>query len=163
MRPSPPSPDDALALLHFAFREIVKGPDAVLAARGLGRLHHRILYMCRRNERLAVHDLLAVLEITKQALHRPLEELVRQGLVDKTRDPADGRARRLVLTARGRDLERRLSEPQRRAFARAFAAAGPAGAASWAIAMRALADGKSEASLLRRTGAAGAGIVVDAP
>ena len=147
MRPSAPSPDDALALLHFAFREIVREPDAILAARGLGRLHHRILYMCRRNEGLAVHDLLAILEISKQALHAPLEQLVRRRLVDKVRDPEDGRTRRLVLTARGRALERRLSEPQRRAFARAFAEVGAAGAASWATAMRELANGKSEASL----------------
>lgn len=148
MPAAPPTADDALALLHFGFREIVREPDAILSARGLGRLHHRILYMCRRNEALAVHDLLAVLEITKQALHGPLEELVRQGLIDKARDPADGRTRRLVLTARGRALERQLSDPQRRAFTRAFAEVGLAGATSWAIAMRSLASGKSEASLL---------------
>jgi len=54
-----------------------------------------------------------LLEISKQALHRPLLDLARMGLVTKSRDATDGRLRIIVLTAAGRSLERRLSEPQR--------------------------------------------------
>lgn len=142
----PPTPDDALADLHFAFREIVREPDAVLATRGLSRMHHRVLYMCRRNEGLTVNALCDVLEISKQALHRPLLDLARSGLVTKSRDAVDARRRVVVLTAAGRALERRLSEPQRAAFARAFKRVGDAGAARWAEVMHELAGGKSESS-----------------
>jgi DNA-binding MarR family transcriptional regulator len=104
--------------------------------------------MCRRHPRITVQELLSVLEITKQALHGPLEELVERKLVDKVRDPADGRTRRLVLTGRGRELEERLSAPQRAAFAGAFDAVPSSGVAAWAAVMRELAGGKSEGSLL---------------
>ena len=142
--------DDALALLHFGFREIVREPDAVLAERGLARLHHRILYMCRRNAGPTIADLLALLGITKQAMNRPLRELVEQRLVESTADAGDRRSRRLRLTPAGKALEFRLSETQRRAFARAFREAGGGGTRGWATVMRSLANGRSELSLTGR-------------
>jgi DNA-binding MarR family transcriptional regulator len=143
-----PTTDDALALLHFAFREVVREPDTLLAARGLGRVHHRLLYMCRRHQGLTVNGLCSVLEISKQALHRPLAELVAEGLVKKAFDTNDGRRRIVTLTAAGRAFERKLSEPQRAAFDRAFSELGRTAASHWADVMRVLANGKDEASLL---------------
>jgi DNA-binding MarR family transcriptional regulator len=129
--------DEPLALLHFGFRAVVRGPDAVLAERGLGRVHHRILFFVARTSP-TVGDLLATLGISKQALHRPLQELVRAKLVVARPDADNRRVRRLTLSAAGAALERRLSGQQRRMFTVAFGRAGTAGAQGWRRVMREL-------------------------
>src|SRR4051812_12928203 len=104
------SPDRALAYLHFAFRAVVEKPDRILEKRGLSRVHHRILYFVREHAGVDVGGLLAILGVTKQALHKPLQELVDAQLVSST--PV-GRRRELRLTAKGTALEAQLSGLQR--------------------------------------------------
>jgi DNA-binding MarR family transcriptional regulator len=133
-------PSEPLALLHFAFRAVVKGPDEILARRGLGRVHHRILFFVARFPGCTVSELYATLQITKQALHGPLQALVRAKLVASRADPANGRLRRLSLTPAGAALEERLSGAQRAMFAAVFRQAGPQAAAGWHRVMRALAQ-----------------------
>src|SRR5262249_4942010 len=140
--------------LHFAFREIVLEPDRLLARRRLGRMHHRILYMCRRNAGLSMSEATRILEVSKQALHRPVADLVRAGLIVVEPDARDRRTHRLRTTRAGLELEDRVSGLQRAAFARAFAAVGPSGARAWARVMAELARGKSAAALRDGTVAA---------
>jgi DNA-binding MarR family transcriptional regulator len=127
--------DQALALLHFAFRAIVAEPDAKLAKLGLGRVHHRILFFIKQTPGLRVVDLTATLGVTKQSLNGPLGELVRLGFVDKAADARNLREKQLSLTTRGKALERGLSDPQRRAFAAAFRRAGPGAERAWQTVM----------------------------
>lgn len=131
--------DDAPALLFFAFRALTAEPDQILAERRLGRVHHRILYFIARRPGLRVGELLALLGVSKQALHRPLNALVRQELVEARVPAANRRAKELRLTAAGARLERRLTESQRRRFRRAFSAEGSAAEAAWRDVMRRLA------------------------
>jgi DNA-binding MarR family transcriptional regulator len=69
--------------------------------------------------------LLGILRITKQSLNRVLGQLVRQGFVVQHHGIEDRRQRLLELTAKGRELEQRLSAPQRARVAAAFHQAGP--------------------------------------
>lgn len=133
--------NEPLALLHFGFRTIVKRPDQELERLGLGRVHHRVLFFIARSPGLAVSELTAILDVTKQALHAPLRRLVADGFVQSTANPDDRRERRLALTARGRALEERLSGHQRRLFAAAFKSAGPSAARGFCAVMQRLADG----------------------
>lgn len=137
-RRSDPELDEALELMHFGFRAIIAGPDRVLARRGLGRVHHRILYFTRRNPGISVGDLVNVLGVTKQALHGPLLELERAQLVERTRDPADRRIVRLGLSREGAKLEAQLSGAQREHFARVFREVGPADERGWRAVMQQL-------------------------
>lgn len=139
--------DNALELLHFAFREITLEPDKLLARRGLGRVHHRVLFMCRRNAGLSIGELVQILGVSKQALHRPVGDLSRLRLLSVTPDRTDRRTRRLALTAAGARLEERLTGMQRDAVAAAFACVGREGAAAWAAVMSMLGNGKSAAGL----------------
>jgi len=123
--------DQAQELLFFAFRNLTAEPDRVLAERGLSRVHHRVLYFVRRNPGLGPGDLLRILRVSKQALARPLRELAARGLLLGEAVPENRRRKRLLLTRAGHRFERRISELQRRRFAEAFAASGPAAAASW--------------------------------
>lgn len=121
----------AIELFFFAFRAFTAGPDAILAERGLARLHHRILYFVARRPGQRVSDLLATLGISKQALNAPLRQLLDTHLVIMTTDEQDRRARCLSLSEEGAALEARLSQTQREILAQAFAAESEAAEAGW--------------------------------
>ena len=115
-----------IELLYFAYRDFTAEPDAILAEYGFGRAHHRVIYFVGRNPRITVSDLLAILRITKQSLSRVLGQLVREGFIIQHEGVKDRRQRLLELTPKGVELERRLSESQRKRIARAYREAGAA-------------------------------------
>jgi DNA-binding MarR family transcriptional regulator len=113
-----------MELLFFAYRDFIAEPDALLADYGFGRAHHRVVHFVGRHPQMTVGDLLAILRITKQSLSRVLGQLVRQGFIVQSPGRRDRRQRLLELTPNGREIERRLSEPQRQRLARAYREAG---------------------------------------
>lgn len=117
----------AMELLFFAYRDFTGEPDAILAAQGMGRAHHRVLYFVGADPGMTVSQLLAILKITKQSLARVLGHLVSEGYIDQRTDSEDRRRRLLYLTDKGANLERSLAERQCARIARAFEAAGPEG------------------------------------
>jgi DNA-binding MarR family transcriptional regulator len=135
-RAGPPFPSDAavrqgIELLFFAYRDFTAEPDAILARHGFGRAHHRVVHFVGRHPQLPVGELLAILGITKQSLGRVLGQLVRQGLIIQRPGDRDRRQRLLELTGAGRELERRLSAPQRTRVAAAYRAAGASAVAGF--------------------------------
>jgi DNA-binding MarR family transcriptional regulator len=114
-----------IELLFFAYRDFTAEPDAILARYGFGRAHHRVIHFVGRHPQMTVSELLAILRITKQSLSRVLGQLVRQEFIVQQPGTYDRRQRLLELTAKGRDLERQLSEPQRARVADAYRQAGP--------------------------------------
>ena len=137
-----PDLDEAMELLHFAFRRVIEEPDSLLGDRGYGRLHHRLLYVIGKNRGLAVGELVELLGVTKQAVHAPLRDLIDVGLVEVQRARGDRRVKRLALTATGRRYERRLSRAEHRVIAEAFERAGPAAVEGWRRVMNALGQGR---------------------
>ena len=113
-----------MELLYFAYRDFTAEPDAILAEYGFGRAHHRVIYFVGRNPRITVSDLLNILRITKQSLSRVLGQLVREGFIVQHEGTRDRRQRLLELTQKGVELERRLTESQRKRFAAAYREAG---------------------------------------
>ena len=131
--------NQALEALHFAYRAITSRPDALLAKRGLSRVHHRILYFVARNPGLRMHQLLSILQVSKQSLSAPLRQLVDGRLLQVQTSEEDRRVRCLHLTTRGAALEDKLSSDQRRRFARVFNKVGSKKEAAWRDIMRRLA------------------------
>jgi DNA-binding MarR family transcriptional regulator len=113
-----------IELLFYAYRDFTAEPDAILARYGFGRAHHRVIYFVGRYPKLTVTELLGILRITKQSLSRVLGQLVRQGFIVQKPGPRDRRQRLLELTPQGVELERQLSENQRRRVAKAYREAG---------------------------------------
>ena len=113
-----------IELLFFAYRDFTAEPDAILEQYGFGRAHHRVVHFVGRHPQMTVGELLGILRITKQSLNRVLGQLVRQGFIVQHRGAQDRRQRLLELTDSGRELERRLSEPQRARVAAAYRGAG---------------------------------------
>lgn len=132
--------NDALELMHFAFRAVIARPDEILLQHGLARMHHRILYFVGRNPGVSVNRLLECMKISKQALHGPLRSLVEKGLVAAAPAPGDRRVKQLTLTEAGAQLEDLLSGDQRQRFESAFGRAGSAKEAAWREVMRLLAE-----------------------
>lgn len=131
--------DAAVELTHFGFRAMTARPDALLASRGLSRVHHRILHFVLRLPSPSVTALLRTLGVSKQALNGPLRDLYAQKLISWSRAPGDARVKHLCLTPEGRRLEGRLSALQRAQFAAIFEAEGAPAEAAWRAVMHRLA------------------------
>jgi len=113
-----------IEFLYFAYREFTSGPDSILAKQGLGRAHHRVIYFVGRQQGISVSDLLSTLRITKQSLSRVLGRLVEEGFIRQRPGLRDRRQRLLELTPKGVELERCLTENQRKLLGRAYREAG---------------------------------------
>jgi len=111
-------------MFFLAWRDFSGSVDPVLAARGLGRAHHRALHFIGRQPGLTVTDLLSLLCVTKQSLSRVLAVLVEQELVEQAPGRQDRRQRRLSLTESGVALERLLFDRQRERLITAYREAG---------------------------------------
>lgn len=113
-----------IELIYFGYANMIRGPDAILARRRLGRAHHRALYFIARKPGLAVSDLLKLLAITKQSLSRVLADLIRLELVEQKVGATDRRQRLLRLTEAGARLEAELFDALFQRMADAYRAAG---------------------------------------
>ena len=102
----------AIELMYFAYRTFTKEPDRLLEKRGLNRSHHRILYFVSRHDEVSVGQLLNILQISKQSLNQPLQQLVSMGMVLQKKSPTDKRVKLLRLSAKGRRLEQLLTLSQ---------------------------------------------------
>jgi DNA-binding MarR family transcriptional regulator len=127
-------------LLFHAFSDLFAQGEGVLRKAGLGRAHHRALHFIARNPEISVTDLLAILKITKQSFNRVLNDLLKQGLVERRPAPNDRRMRLLRATTKGNDLVAQLWEAQRPRLARAFREAGPEGVQGFRKVLAALAN-----------------------
>ena len=127
---------EAIELFYFGYRAFTARPDRILARRGLGRVHHRILYFVGRDPGVAVSLLLATLGVSKQALNAPLRRLVEAGLVTARPAAHDRRVRQLRLTAEGERLEAQLTGTQMRQLQAAFAEVGAGAEARWRETMK---------------------------
>jgi len=130
---------DGIELMYFAYRSFTDRADRILERRGLGRVHHRILYFIGRNPDISVSRLLEVLAVTKQALNAPLRQLSEMNLVAVAAASADRRVKPLRLTDTGRRLEFELTGAQMRQLQAAFETCGPDKSAGWRAVMTELA------------------------
>ena len=130
----------ALESMHFGFRAMTFKPDQRLAELGLARIHHRLLYFLARHPDCSINELLQIMRISKQYLHKPLKKMISQGYVSQQADPADRRIKRIQLTAKGKQLEYELTEAQRQRFAEIFKQTGPTAEKYWRQVMALLSE-----------------------
>ncbi len=136
--------EDALHLaieqFYFGYRAFTTPPDRILDQRGLGRVHHRILYFVGRNPHISVNTLLTLLSVSKQALNAPLRQLIEMKLIAMDTAEHDRRVRQLSLTANGSKLEAQLTGTQMKQLQAIFKKAGPEAEAGWHRVMDCLAN-----------------------
>lgn len=114
-----------IELMFFAYKGFTSDPDQILENHTYGRAHHRALHFINRNPGITVSALLDILGVTKQSLNRVLRQLVDDELVDSQVGKRDRRERNLQLSETGHELERSLSEAQRKRMRAAYKSAGP--------------------------------------
>jgi len=129
----------AIELFYFGYRAFTAHPDRVLEQKGLGRVHHRILYFVGANPDSSVNTLLGLLGVTKQALNGPLRQLIEMKLIAMRTAAHDGRVKELRLTYEGEKLEARLTQTQMKQLEAAFGEVGTQAEAHWIEVMRTVA------------------------
>lgn len=129
---------DAIEGMFFSYRAFTERPDRILERRGLGRVHHRVLYFVGRHPGISIKGLLDLLKVSKQALNAPLRQLIEMHLLAVTANDEDRRIRNLQLTEEGRHLEAELTGAQMRHLEAALAHASPEAEAGWREVMMAL-------------------------
>jgi len=130
----------ALESMHFGFRAMTFKPDQQLAELGLTRIHHRLLYFLARHPDCSINELLQIMRISKQYLHKPLKKMISQGYVSQQADTEDRRIKRIQLSAKGKQLEYELTEAQRQRFAEIFKQTGPTAEKHWRQVMALLSE-----------------------
>ena len=100
-----------IELIFFSYRDFNAGPDKVLEKINFGRAHHRIVYFVGKKNNITIKELLGVLKITKQSLSRVLNQLVNEGFIHVSTG-LDKRTKKLSLTNKGIELEKKLSTIQ---------------------------------------------------
>jgi DNA-binding MarR family transcriptional regulator len=130
----------ALESMHFGFRAMTFKPDQLLAELGLARIHHRLLYFLARHPDCSINELLQIMRISKQYLHKPLKKMISQGYVCQQVDTGDRRIKRIQLSGKGKQLEYELSETQRQRFAEIFKQTGPTAEKHWRQVMALLSE-----------------------
>jgi len=126
--------------MFFAYRGFTADPDRILAEKSYGRAHHRALHFIHRAPGTTVNNLLNILGVTKQSLNRVLRTLIDDGLVQSKVGAQDRRERHLHLTEEGRELEKVLSEAQRKRMRSAFRTAGPEAVAGFRAVLEQIMD-----------------------
>ena len=122
--------------MYFGLKGMTREADDLLAKHGLGRAHHRILFVIARSDGISVGALRDNLGISAQALHRPLKQLKTQGLVAVSRNPMEHRSKGLHLTESGRAVEYEASEAERKVMRGAFQVAGEEASSHWTEIMK---------------------------
>ncbi len=100
-----------IELMFFAYRDFTSGPDKILEKMNFGRAHHRVIYFVGKKNGLTIKELLSILQITKQSLSRVLNQLVTEKYIILSTGE-DKRTKKLTLSRKGEDLEKKLSNIQ---------------------------------------------------
>ena len=100
-----------IELLFFSYRDFTEGPDKILEKINFGRAHHRVIYFVGKQKNLTIKELLSILKITKQSLSRVLNQLVKEKYIILSVGD-DKRTKKLILSKKGQELEKNLSEIQ---------------------------------------------------
>lgn len=104
--PGAKRPPEVGALLRMGWEELIDELFTKLAAAGFDDLRpvHRSIIRDILVEGLRPTELATRLGLSKQAVNDILRELETKGYISLEPDPADGRAKRIVVTDRGRRL-----------------------------------------------------------
>ena len=111
---------ETLNLFLFVHLALTSDADRGLSGAGLGRTHHRILFLVDARPGVTVGEIVAQLRVTQQAIQAPLRQLISAGLIRQDSSERDRRLRHLSTTALGRERLAATSKLQYRRIAEAL-------------------------------------------
>lgn len=139
-------------VLHFMLQlSISEDADERLSPRGMGRVHHRILYFAHFTPGITVSELLAVLNVKHQNIQPALQQLVKEGYIVTRASPHDGRVKQLFCSRKGDRLLELVSGGQRDRINRGYDSVTAKDVASYFKVMEAMLDPERRAWVRRLT------------
>jgi DNA-binding MarR family transcriptional regulator len=112
---------DKALVLHFMVQlSLVEDAEPRVATRGMGRVHHRLLYFAHFTPGITVGELLGVLGVKHQNIQAPLRQLVQEGYILARASSRDRRLRQLHCSRKGDMLLEHVSAGQRERVNRAY-------------------------------------------
>lgn len=90
------------ALTRRMFTRIITALARTLKSEDLDVLQVAALYLVDERGSMRIGDVAAAVDRSLTAVSRPIDDLVRRGLLQRAEDPTDRRARVLTLSAKGR-------------------------------------------------------------
>ena len=109
-------PQDLGQILMLTARDFQQRLDHDLVQRGIkgiGARHRAVFLFLGRNGASRAVDLAAAAGIRPQSMMKIVHELESMGLVERSQDPSDSRAKLIDFTARGRELIEELTHSTR--------------------------------------------------
>ena len=128
-------------------RTLSRRCDDALAEHGMGRAHHRVLFLATRDLPLTVGEMGAMLGISNQALSQVLKRLFSHGYLGQQVDQTDRRKRVIVPTDLGFELIEKLNAIQKGIFDRGFDHVGADGMATFYRTLGAMLEPESARTL----------------
>jgi DNA-binding MarR family transcriptional regulator len=127
-RPAPASPARVSAALERSLTQVARAilrlevpQDALPDGSAVTRTGYWVLVRVSEVEPARLSDLAATVELDLSTISRQIRDLAVAGFIDRSPDPADGRAVLLSLTERGAAVLEAVSESRRRVLAGAIA------------------------------------------
>jgi DNA-binding MarR family transcriptional regulator len=126
-------------VLHFmAQLSLGEDADSRVSTKGMGRVHHRLLYFAHFTPGISVSELLDVLGVKHQNIQAPLRQLIEEGYILSKASAADGRVKQLYCSRKGDKLLEFVSAGQRERIQRAYDSVNPEDVESYFKVMTAL-------------------------
>jgi DNA-binding MarR family transcriptional regulator len=104
------------------FTRIITALARTLKSDDLDVVQVAALYLVDDRGSMRISDVAAAVDRTLTAVSRPIDDLVQRGLLQRTEDPSDRRARVLSLSAKGRKFLARAGSDRVRVMLEATAA-----------------------------------------
>ena len=90
--------------LFIAYRESFSDTKNTLDKHSLGFAHHKVIHLLSLYNGITISELLKKLKITKQSLHRVLNDLVKNKYIFFEKDKKDTRLKHVFLTKMGQKM-----------------------------------------------------------
>ena len=102
------------------YRETVADAKKVLDKHALGTAHNKVIHLISLYEGITISSLLRKLKVTKQSVHRVLNDLVEIKAIKFKRDEIDTRVKHVYLTEEGEKILDEIFSAQKKRIYDAF-------------------------------------------
>ncbi len=92
---------DFIEKISLSYRETFSDAKKVLDKYSIGVAHHKVLHLLSSYEGITISELLKKLKITKQSLHRVLNDLIKIDAIKFEKDIKDTRLKHVYLNEKG--------------------------------------------------------------
>ena len=106
--------------LFIAYRETFSDSKNTLNKHSLGLAHHKVIHLLSMYNGITISNLLKKLRITKQSLHRVLNDLIKNGYIFFEKGKKDTRLKHIYLSSAGEKIFNEIFSAQKKRIYKAL-------------------------------------------